>query len=46
MSIDNTIFFSFVTIAIIVLALVKIDEWQAKHRAEKDEKRDEKHSGA
>ncbi len=40
MSVDNAIFFSSIAISAIILALVKIADWQAKHRAEKDEKHD------
>ncbi|QER43357.1 hypothetical protein [Acidithiobacillus caldus] len=46
MSIDNTIFFSSIAISVIIFALVKIADWQAKHRADKNEKHDSNHSGA
>lgn len=46
MSIDNTIFFSSIAISVIIFALVKIADWQAKHRADKNKKHDSNHSGA
>jgi hypothetical protein len=46
MSIDNTIFFSSIAISVIIFALVKMADWQAKHRADKNEKHDSNHSGA
>ncbi|MGK9451905.1 hypothetical protein [Acidithiobacillus caldus] len=46
MSIDNTIFFSSIAISVIIFALVKMADWQAKHRADKNKKHDSNHSGA